>query len=118
MTTLDRFLQQYIDTALWSSRDDDGKPLDDNYSSRDIDAESLAKMREECSRFIDQTYDLISDDIAQAGHDFWLTRNHHGAGFWDGDWGDDGDKLTTIAHSFGESDLCVGDDGILYVYPA
>ena len=21
-----------------------------------------------------------------AGHDFWLTRNGHGAGFWDGDW--------------------------------
>lgn len=24
---------------------------------------------------------------AQAGHDFWLTRNGHGAGFWDGDDG-------------------------------
>ena len=115
MTTLDRFLQQYIDTALWSSTDDRDRPIDDNHSVFDIDTDSLTKMREECSKFIDQTYDLISDDIAQAGHDFWLTRNHHGVGFWDGDWEDDGDELTNISHSFGESYLYVGDDGKLYI---
>lgn len=36
--------------------------------------------------------------------DFYLTRNGHGAGFWDGDYPDEvGRKLTDIAHGFGET---------------
>ena len=53
--------------------------------------------------------------MERAGHDFWLTRNHHGAGFWDGDWPEDVDeKLTEASHSWGEMDLYVGDDGRVY----
>jgi hypothetical protein len=52
---------------------------------------------------------------AQIGHDFWLTRNRHGAGFWDRGLGDLGDKLTAAAHTYGESNLYVGDDGQVYV---
>ncbi len=47
---------------------------------------------------------LKPNDIACAGHDFWLTRNRHGAGFWDGDWPTYGELFTTIAESFGEVD--------------
>lgn len=51
----------------------------------------------------------------RAGHDFWLTRNHHGAGFWDGDWPEAaGETLTNAAHSYGETDLYKGDDKLLY----
>ncbi len=40
---------------------------------------------------------------AQIGHDLWLTRNRHGAGFWDGDYPDDlGQALTDAAHAMGE----------------
>lgn len=29
-------------------------------------------------------FELLDDDqYSQAGHDFWLTRNGHGSGFWD-----------------------------------
>ena len=59
--------------------------------------------------------DLENLDPGQIGHDFWLTRNRHGAGFWDRGLGDVGDRLTKAAHAFGESDLYVGDDGNLYV---
>ena len=48
---------------------------------------------------------LPTDDvkIAAAGHDFWLTRNGHGAGFWDGDWpAFQGEMFTNISKSFGE----------------
>ena len=41
--------------------------------------------------------------IAQAAHDFWLTRNGHGAGFWDGDWPIYGEMFTKISESFGEA---------------
>lgn len=48
-----------------------------------------------------------------AGHDFWLTRCGHGAGFWDGDWQSDSvnvaDILTEKAQSYGEVDLLPED---------
>ena len=37
----------------------------------------------------------------QAGHDFWLTRNAHGAGFWDRGLGRLGDNLTDAAAAWG-----------------
>lgn len=52
-------------------------------------------------------------------HDFWLTRNGHGAGFWEpGDygWSDLGDKLTEFTKHYGEVNLYVGDDGTIYAY--
>jgi hypothetical protein len=53
-----------------------------------------------------------------AGHDFWLTRNGHGAGFWDRtplEKGKLGDELTKLCKAFGESDLYWGDDGGIYL---
>lgn len=44
------------------------------------------------------------------GHDFWLTRNHHGSGFLDRGLGQVGDILTAAAKSFGEVNLYVDDD--------
>lgn len=41
----------------------------------------------------------------QFGHDFSLTRNRHGAGFWDRGYGDLGDWLTIVAHAMGEATL-------------
>ncbi|AYD82177.1 hypothetical protein KNU13_gp91 [Gordonia phage Turuncu] len=38
------------------------------------------------------------------GHDFLLTRDGHGAGFWDRGLGDLGDYLTTIADGYGDHD--------------
>lgn len=49
-------------------------------------------------------------------HDFWLTRCGHGCGFWDGDYGHIGDRLTEAAKKFGNVDLYVGDDGKIYQY--
>jgi hypothetical protein len=39
-----------------------------------------------------------------------LTRNGHGAGFWDRGIGDRGDRLTAAAHAWGEFELVIGDD--------
>lgn len=44
------------------------------------------------------------NEVARAGHDFWLTRNGHGAGFWDGDWPTYGEMFTKIAQGYGEVD--------------
>lgn len=44
------------------------------------------------------------------GHDLWLTRNGHGAGFWDRGLGALGDRLSDAARSMGEADSWVRDD--------
>jgi len=62
------------------------------------------------------TFILISGmNDEQIGHDFWLTRNGHGAGFWDRGLGDMGEKLTEIAKSFGGCNAVLGDDGSIYL---
>ena len=51
----------------------------------------------------------------QIGHDFMLTANGHGAGFWDRDYRPRPkaalDALTEIVRPFGEIDACVSDAG-------
>jgi hypothetical protein len=49
---------------------------------------------------------------AMAGHDYWLTRNGHGTGFWDRGLGEVGDKLTAIC-KYQERHLFVNDSGKL-----
>lgn len=113
---LDTFTQAYVEASLWSSTDDDNEPLDGLYDADCIALEALQTMIAECQDFQTANAEDIATDLARAGHDFWLTRNHHGAGFWDGDWAPAvGQRLTQNAHAYGECNLYVGDDGLLYV---
>jgi len=120
MNTLDEFTRAYIECALWSSTDgadeSGGEPLDANYDFDDLAPEAVAKMAEDCADFqAANAYALTkAGDDARNGHDFWLTRNHHGAGFWDRGYGVHGQILTDAAHVYGECDIYVGDDGKLY----
>lgn len=115
------FWEAYIECALWASTDDDGENLDD-YTIDDIDPASLAKLREYALDFFTANRELFGLHYDQAGHDFWLTRNGHGAGFWDRgnlyldeETGEDnGRKLTDAAHAYDGCDLYIGDDGKIY----
>lgn len=84
---LDEFTKAYIEAALWSSTDDNDNPLDSNYTMSDIAPETLEKIKNDCKNFQDANGQLLIDggwsDDSQAGHDFWLSRNGHGAGFFD-----------------------------------
>jgi hypothetical protein len=109
-------LYHYIVCALWSSCDEEDRPLDDYLDENDLSDECKDSMMDDVVNFLDLIADLETDEIddGQIGHDFWLTRNGHGAGFWDRGLGDLGDKLTDAAHSFGSCYLYVGDDGRVY----
>jgi hypothetical protein len=68
------------------------------------------------SELLSQWYSDCGEDPERSGHDFWLTRNRHGAGFWDRWFGDSpqaklGNLLSDAAHVYGSCDLYVGDDG-------
>jgi hypothetical protein len=109
---LDAFFRAYQECALWSSCDDDGEPLDALYWLDDIEEATAAGMLADCRDFCDSNKATLADlDASQAGHDFWLTRNHHGAGFWDRGLGAVGDALTRAAHAYSSRDLYVTDAG-------
>jgi len=115
------FFDAMIAAALRSENDstDDrgGDPLEDNYGPEDIDEATYARLQREAVRFVERHAALIEErDYEAAGHDFWLTRRGHGAGFWDGDWPLNGDALTAASKAFGEVDLYIGDDGRIYGY--
>lgn len=129
MTTAPQsFFDAYVATALWSSVDDLGEPLDAKYDAHDIDGATLDRMLADCSAFYDANKATLSDCEdhaacyfkhdgldARAGHDFWLTRCGHGAGFWDGDWPEpQATRLSDAANAFGNVELYVGDDGKIH----
>ena len=52
-----------------------------------------------------------------AAHDFILTRNGHGSGFWDGDWSEPmATKLTELCKKFGEIYIYLSDENLLEAY--
>lgn len=121
------FLNSYIETALWSEIDSEGIPLDDSkYADVELVDETRAQMAKDCAEFekkLDTLLGSLDASIINSlpnrdrmAHDFWLTRNRHGAGFWDGDYPEPlGNQLTELAHSFGECILYVSDDGKIYL---
>lgn len=121
----DPFIRGYFEAALFSSTDDKDRPLDANYGIADFAPETVQKMVADCEKFQAECGDLLTDENLtfrgrydaqqRGGHDFWLTREHHGAGFWDGDWKPEaGAKLTEAARKFGPFELYVGDDGKIH----
>lgn len=62
-----------------------------------------------------QAADVLGD-FQHVGHDFWLTTQHHGAGFWDRGLGTIGDRLTEACQGLEDMlDLYVTDTGLLAV---
>lgn len=115
---IDSFTLAYIQCALWAETDGD-EPLDRNYDITDLEPTSIQRMQDDCARFqTENDCSEIREDPCTAGHNFWLTRNRHGAGFWDGDYPEElGKALTETSHHFGECNLIVSDHGALCLYP-
>ena len=113
----DEFTKGYIQCAAWSSTAEDGTPMDEIDNDPDP---AVTKMTADCTRFQSENAALLEQaseyqSATRQGHDFWLTRNGHGAGFWDGDYPKElGDALTKASKVFGEYDLYIGDDGKIY----
>ena len=99
---LDDFTRAYLEAAEWSGLDEEDMAalaVDPTW-----DAASIERAVADCTAFRGAAADLLDGiDAGQAGHDFWLTRNRHGTGFWDRELGAVGDALTVAAHGYGET---------------
>jgi hypothetical protein len=112
---LDIMVKHYLVCALWTSEND-------NASIEDIDINSRMKSISDCAKFISLiSFEFIDShylSAKQLGHDFWLTRNHHGAGFWDRNYSEDVEKkLMDAVRLFNEVDVIRGDDSKIYLEP-
>jgi hypothetical protein len=131
---IDEFTLGYTTAAMWSSshtedeHDNEGTPFDQLDPEPEWSEEALKKIKDDCDKFceeqesdlLDYMLELAYDPshgtaIEHAGHDFWLTRCGHGAGFWDRGLDDLGDRLTAACEPYGNIDLYLGDDGKMYL---
>ncbi|RUP37982.1 MAG: hypothetical protein EKK63_13835 [Acinetobacter sp.] len=119
---MDAFTKAYITAMFFTELGEDNLK---DAGLPEISTELMEKIEKDCAEFQAKAGELISDEfchykecptIDYAGHDFWLTRNHHGCGFWEKhDWAEPAStKLTELAHSFGQMDVYLGDDGKIY----
>lgn len=73
------FIASYFECMIWADKPE-GACLDFD----DLDPDYVRQQTIEALYFYNSNEHLLNDQtIEQAGHDLWLTRCGHGAGFWD-----------------------------------
>lgn len=113
---IEDFIDGYIEAMLWAGLDwgpveageDNPIPLDENYGPDDLTVEATIAIRAKCRDFCEShraDLDLYGESrtFGEAGHDFYLTRNGHGVGFWDRGLGELGERLTQASQSYRET---------------
>jgi hypothetical protein len=115
---LDAFTQAYLETAVWHCCN--GKTV------YDLALDAVNDAAKECTEFqlknaapLGEAYSSkvprIKYTKRAAGHDFWLTRNHYGAAFWDHDLPREiRNQLIESVHAFGEWSLYLRKGGRVY----
>lgn len=115
-----QMVQAYITAMCWASVDEEGNPFDSSYdlSQQALDAACIA-----CTRFLDvhgKDLELVLStspeyNYEQAGHDLFLNREGHGAGFWDRGLGHFGEVFSKYCDSIGRAEPYIGDDQLIYM---
>lgn len=108
----EHILNGYIEAACWADGPEGSETLP-------MSDEAMKKAREDVSKFLSLlTVDVksIRLPLEQIGHDIWLTRNRHGAGFWDRNTLSKEYQiaLTDTARKLGECSIYIGDNNELY----
>lgn len=139
---LDTLTQAYLEAVLFTEEEQPEEEGLQNPSFDDFSPEAIEEAKADCEKLQTQYKNLlalaysspaqyaastnpergtITDSYGeeQAGHDLWLTRNGHGAGFWDRGLGVVGEKLSELCGykkdcPFPPVDCYLGDDGKIY----
>lgn len=133
---IDTITEHYLIALLWTMpADEECENPGDDIALCDLPPETIEAARHEvklfvvaCGTLFDMAMQCYDDGYGQHpdagsaaaafGHDFALTRNGHGCGFW----GRDseglprvlGEALTRVCEAFPSVDLYIGDDGKVY----
>ena len=130
-------MRGYLGAAMWT----EGERLDGEYNGNErdsddlenlglgrdtfgvdnIESDSLIKVYEDIKKFINMCgNEVIGVAIGehgcdQLGHDLWLTRNGHGAGFFDRGYDDEVEGiLMRCAQGLGMVDLYINDNSLSF----
>lgn len=112
-------IDSYLETAIWTEDFDkevEGKTI------YDFSDNARNQAKEEIEWFLKNSVDmfgsLVFKDVSYTsiGHDIWLSRNGHGAGFFDRGYEKEiSDFLMYLSHELGEIALEVNNDKIDFV---
>lgn len=119
---LDQFTIGYLESAEWllpeaDAYPDSKPPPDCTGFAPESTAAALADCMEfQCSNGTDLAFYYAESGRgpSSAGTDFYLSRNRHGAGFFDRGDHPVFKRLQEAARSCGPCDAYVGDDGLIY----
>lgn len=121
------FVHGYLTAMVWANcyeYNSETREIEiaEDASEHDLTNDARNELTEDCLDFIKEEYEALhrvakshfsnENDWSQHGHDFALTRNGHGAGFWDRGYGRDGDYLTLASRPYGERHVVVLSHGI------
>lgn len=117
MFKVSRTLQDYLICAIWTNELD-------KFSVFNFAKSSVIKADKDLEKFIQENEsDCLKIGFDKIGHNFWLSRNGHGAGFFDlpengasQDYQDACDRLQNAARKFSNVDA-VKHKGRLYLEP-
>lgn len=120
LESLDLFTRAYINAIMLTTEADEIGVAQVRWE--DFSNESTQRIIEDCRSFQAKNARLLKKAYGMgvayheefAGHDFWLTRNRHGTGFWDRGLAAVGKELTVKAHAYGEVNV-LGENGVIYV---
>lgn len=123
----DDYQSEYGDEEEYDSEDDEleklikisanlNKKSFENFTREDIEPDSLIKAYTEIKKFLDLAGDSVieaieTNGLERLGHDIWLTRNGHGAGFFDHSYDDENEKkLMQAAKALKEVNIYINDN--------
>lgn len=92
---IEMIVAAYVECAIWA----------DGSGDSEFTQDEMFSVWQEVMAFVELAKPYLNEmDESGIGHDFYLTRNHHGAGFWDRGLGKNGEILTKLSHGFSETD--------------
>ena len=109
------FIAAVFESLLWSSTDDNGDSLD-SCTRDDIAADQQEEIEAHASSFFFRTWFYVDYEKGKTygdlGHDFVMTINGHGVGFWEkSDWPIYHEFLTKVAKCYPAIEsVCIGEN--------
>jgi hypothetical protein len=117
--TIDSIVAGYFEAAVWTDMNENEEPVHEEAADYFTKYSHSSSVRDVYSLLANHP-DVVKSALdaygaERFGHDFWLTRNNHGVGFWDREElkaNGVGEELTRISNSeFKEKSLIVSDEG-------
>lgn len=114
MKEMETMLDAYYETMFWAEQD---TLTELGLWELELSEAAKDKSKTDCEKFLALLDDELinSLDLAQVGHDFWLTRNGHGAGFWDGDYSEEQESALMLAVSHFQTVDFYSEHGFLQI---